>query len=312
VTPRRVAARAALLALALAAACDPSLPDPPPAAPRVNSVAPSGDGVPPALAEASVTFSAPVSPNGLVGGGRLVLVPAAEERAAVAAVESDAGAGGLALAAPGVVALEDGGRRAVLRLSAPLHARVPYVLVVSSRLEGAGGQAVLDAAGRRKPTVGAFTTGAAAGPPARPVIGQVRADAGTPEAGGEYLVLVSRGAGALDLFGHRLEKRTASGGVTSCVLGEGEVAPGGLALVVGGAYDQRYTVPAGTVVARCGTSSLLGGLANDRFPSLRLLDPLGVELSTAGAAGGPACAIALRVDLDGPDEPGNWECVEGD
>jgi hypothetical protein len=71
-------------------------------------------------------------------------------------------------------------------------------------------------------------------------------------------------------------------------------------------------LPEGTPVATCGSSSLLGGLANDRFPSLRLLDPLGGELSTAGAGGGPACAIALRLDLDGADEPGNWGCVEGD
>jgi hypothetical protein len=306
-------ARAGLLGLVLlAAACDPRLPDPPAAAPRVQEVEPSGEGVSPARAEAVVTFTAPVSPEGLTDGRRLVLVPAAAERAAVTAVDSDEGAGGLAGAARGTVVLEDGGRRAVLRLSAPLHALVPYVLVVSSRLAGAHGQAVLDAEGHRKATVAPFTTGAGAGPAARPVLAQVRADAETPEAGGEYVILVNRGAGALDLFGWRLEKRSAAGGVTSCVLGEGEVVPGGLALVVGGAYDQRYTLPAGAVVGTCGTSSLLGGLANDRFPSLRLLDPLGAVRSTAGAAGGPACAIALRVELDGADEPGNWECVESD
>jgi hypothetical protein len=96
------------------------------------------------------------------------------------------------------------------------------------------------------------------------------------------------------------------------VLGEGEVGRWGLALVVGGAYDQRYTRPGGTVVVQCGSSALLSGLANDRFPVLRLLDPTGAELSTAGVAGGPACAIALRIDLDGPDAPDNWECIDGD
>jgi hypothetical protein len=123
---------------------------------------------------------------------------------------------------------------------------------------------------------------------------------------------VNLGEGRLDLFGLRLEKRSSGASVSACVLGEGEVAPGGLALLVGGAYDQRYALPEGTVVATCGTSSFLGGLANDHFPSLRLLDPLGGVLSTAGAAGGPVCAIALRIELDGPDEPGNWGCVETD
>jgi hypothetical protein len=144
------------------------------------------------------------------------------------------------------------------------------------------------------------------------VIAQLRVDAETPEAGGEYVVVQNRGSGPLDLYGHRLEKRGTGGGVSSCVLGEGEVAPGGLALLVGGSYDQRYSLPGGTAVLSCGAAALLGGLANDRFPSLRLLDPAGSALSTAGAGGGPVCAIVLRVDLDGPDEPGNWGCVESD
>ncbi len=126
------------------------------------------------------------------------------------------------------------------------------------------------------------------------------------------MVIQNRGSGVLDLYGHRLEKRGPSGGVTSCVLGEGEVAQGNLALLVGGAYDQRYALPEGTAVLPCGSTALLGGLANDRFPALTLLDPSGAVLSTAGAAGGPVCAILLRTDLDGPDQPGNWGCVESD
>jgi hypothetical protein len=301
------ACRLALLGLA-AAACHRPEPERPP---RVERVEPSGQAVPPALAEASVEFSAPVAPEGLVDRRRLALAPAVAERAAVKAVESEEGAADLAGAVAGEVGLEDGGRRAVLRPAAPLHPLTPYALVLGA-VRGADGRAVLDAEGRRRTTVARFQTAAAAGPAARPVIGQVRVDAEPPEAGGEYLVLVNRGEGRLDLFGHRLEKRSAGGGTAACALGEGEVPPGGLALVVGGAYDKRYALPEGTVVARCGGSTFLGGLANDRMPALRLLDPAGAELSSAGAAGGPACAIVLRADLDGPDLPGNWECIDAD
>ncbi len=308
-TPRRIALAGLPL---LAAACGPRLPEPPPALPHIERVEPTGDGVPTALAEVRVTFSAPVSPEGLVDGRRMVLVPAASQREAVGAVESEAGATGLAGAVPGRIALDEGGRRAVLALAAPLHALVPYALVIGSKLRAADGRAVLDAEGRQKATVASFQTSPAGGPPSRPVIAQIRADAEAPEAGGEYVVIQNRGSGRLDLYGHRLEKRGPSGGVTSCVLGEGEVAQGDLALLVGGSYDQRYAVPQGTAVLPCGSTALLGGLANDRFPALRLLDPAGAALSTAGAAGGPVCAIVLRTDLDGPDEPDNWECIESD
>ncbi len=301
-----------LSALLLAAGCGPRLPEPPPALPRIERVEPAGGDVPTTLTEATVTFSAPVSPEGLVDGRRMVLVPATSQREAVAAVESEAGASGLAGAVPGRIALEEDGKRAVLALAAPLHALVPYALVIGSRLRAADGRAVLDAEGKQKATVATFQTGPAAGPPARPVIAQIRVDAEAPEAGGEYVVVQNRGSGPLDLYGHRLEKRGPSGGVTSCALGEGEVPPGGLALLVGGSYDRRYTLPDGTAVLPCGSTALLGGFANDRFPALRLLDPAGAVRSPAGAAGGPVCAILLRTDLDGPDEPQNWQCIESD
>jgi hypothetical protein len=311
VRPRCAPARplALLLSLLGPAACHRPEPEPPP---RVERVEPSGLAVPTALAEASVEFSAPVAPEGLVDRRLLALVPAAAERAAVKAVESAEGAAGLAEAVAGPVSLADGGRRVVLRPAGPLHPLLEYALVLGPGVRSADGGAVMDAEGRRRTTVARFQTAAAPGPAARPVIGQVRVDAGSPEAGGEYLVLVNRGEGRLDLYGLRLEKRAAGGGTSGCALGEGDVLPGGLALVVGGAYDQRYEVPSGTVVAPCGTSSLLGGLANDRMPVLRLLDPAGAELSSAGAAGGPACAILLRSDLDGPDVPENWECIDSD
>lgn len=306
------AARPALATLLFAAACHPGMPDAPEALPRVEKVEPTGSGVPTSLAEVSVTFTAPVSSEGLVDGRRLVLVPASAEHAAVQAVESEAGAAGLEGTVPGRIALEQDGKRAVLAPSAPLHALVSYVLVVGSKLRAADGRGVLDAEGRQRPTVAPFQTGAASGPPARPVIAQIRVDAETPEAGGEYVVIQNRGTGRLDLYGHRLEKRSPAGAVTSCALAEGEVAQGDLALLVGGGYDQRYQLPEGTAVLPCGSAALLGGLANDRFPALTLLDPSGAVLSTAGAAGGPVCAILLRTDLDGPDEPGNWGCVESD
>lgn len=310
---RRWRGRSAAGALSLlACACGPGMPGAPAALPHVERVEPAGTGVPTTVAQASVTFSAPVSPEGLVDGRRMVLVPAAAERDAVEAVDSEAGAIELPGSVPGRIALEAGDTRAVLRLEKPLHALVPYALVIGSRLRSADGRAVLDAEGRQRATVGSFQTGPAGGPPARPVIAQLRVDAETPEAAGEYVVVQNRGSGVLDLYGHRLEKRGPSGGVSSCALGEGEVAPGKLALLVGGAYDQRYALPDGTAVLACGSTALLGGLANDRFPSLRLLDPSGAVLSTAGAGGGPVCAIVLRVDLDGPDEPGNWGCVETD
>jgi hypothetical protein len=297
-------------ALLLAGACGvPLLPEP---APRVVAVEPSGAGVPVALAAVTVAFSSPVSPEGLTDGRLLVLVPAASERAAVAAVESGDGAADLAGAAPAWIGLADGGRTAVLHLGAPLHALVAYAVVIGSGVRDVDGRPVLDAAGRTKPTVARFETGPAPGPPARPVLAELRIDAETPEAGGEYVVLQNRGAGGLDLFGHRLEKRSASGAVTACALGEGVVAPGKLALLVGGAYDGRYLLPQGTLVVTCGTSSLLGGLANDRFPALQLRDPRAAILTTAGAAGGPVCAVAVRTDLDGPDEPWNWQCVEAE
>jgi hypothetical protein len=316
VTGARPAVALALAGTALLVAGGRRLPAPPAARPRVARVEPAGTEVPTALAEASVTFTAAVSPEGLVDGRRMALVPALDQAAAVKAVESEEGAAGLAAAAPGRIELADGGRRADLVLTAPLHARVTYALVVGSKVRAVDGRAVLDAEGRARATVANFQTGAAVGPPARPVIAEIRVDAEAPEAGGEYVVIQNRGQGALDLFAHRLEKQRADG-VTSCTLaagpGEaGDIATWGLALAVGGAYDQRYLLPEGTAVLPCGSSALLGGLANDRFPVLRLVDPAGSVLSTAGAEGGPVCAILLRSDLDGADEASNWECATSD
>jgi hypothetical protein len=300
--------RAALAALACGAlAC--GAPDPP-TLPRVQGVEPAGPAVPVALPAVSVTFTAPVASAGLVDGRRLVLVPEALATAARKSVESEAGAADLAGAAPGRVALEGGGTRAVLHLSARLHARTSYLLLVSSRLRAADGHAVLDAAGHRGPTEVRFEAGAEEGPAGRAVLTAMRVDADTPEAGGEYVEIANLGPGALDLFGLRLAKRTPTGGVSSCALGDGVVPPSSAGLVVGGAYDGRYPVPAAEPVVTCGATALLGGLANDHPPALELSDGLGELLTTLGAAGVPRCAVVVRLDLEGPDALSNLGCGE--
>ncbi|WP_242342587.1 lamin tail domain-containing protein [Anaeromyxobacter terrae] len=304
--------RAALLLLAVAC----GLPDPSPFV-RVEGGAPEGAGVAPEAVAAEFRFTGPIAPEGILDGGRLVLVPAADLREALDAVESDGGAAGLAARVPAAVSLADGGRRAVLTPVGPLRALAPYALVLSSRVHAADGRTVLDAEGRRRPSVVGFETARAAGPPPRPVLTEVRADAATPEAGGEYVEIANRGAGPLDLSGWRLAKRSATGALSSCTVSarpEDAVAAGAVALVVGGAYDGRYAVPAAARVLACGATALLGGIANDRPPDLLLLDPAGAVVSTFGAGGGaPICpAAAERIDVDGPDVAENLACAGGE
>lgn len=304
----------ALLLAALAAACGPE--EPPPLT-RVLSASPEGTGISPVLAEAEVRFTSPVDAASVERGGRLVLVPAAALRAALEAVESDEGGDGLGERVAASVSLDDGGRRAVLRPAVALRAHAPYALVLSSRTRDAGGRPVLDPEGRQRPFVSSFETGAAPGPPPRPVLTEVRADAETPEAAGEYVEIANLGEGRLDLFGWRLAKRTASGALSSCLFAPREedlVAPGALALATGGAYDGRYALPAGTPVVACGASALLGGIANDRPPEILLVDPAGEVASSFGVGGGaPRCAAAaVRVDPEGPDAPANLACAEGE
>jgi hypothetical protein len=313
---RRAPAIAAVLA-AVAASGGCGLPEPAEAV-RVVSVLPEGEEVPAALERAEVRFSGAVAPDGVLDGARIVLVPDERVRDALEAVESDAGAAALDGAVPAAVALEDGGRAAVLRPAAALRGRTVHAVVVSSRLRAAAGGAVLDPEGRRRPVVARFTTGAPPGPPPRPVLTEVRADAETPEAGGEWIEIANLGEGALDLAGFRLAKRSASGAVSSCALAPEEgraVPPGGVALAVGGAYDGRYALPAGVALARCGSSGLLGGIANDRPPDLALLDPSGAAASTLGAGGvAPECpgAVVARVDPDGPDAAWNLACGDAE
>jgi hypothetical protein len=307
---RRILALATILATS--AAC--GLPEAPPLV-RVVGAEPEGTAVPPEGAAAAFAFSAPVSAEGLSDGRRLVLAPADALRVVLDAVESEQGAVGLAEAVAASIALEAGGARVVLRPAAPLRARTSYALVLSSRAHDPDGRPVLDAEGRRRASVATFQTGAAAGPPPFPVITEVRADAATPEAGGEYVELANLGEGPLDLYGHRLAKRTATGAISSCALPpDAVIAPGAVALVVGGAYDGRYTLPPGVDAFACGATALVGGLANDRPPEVLLLGADGATLATFGQGGSaPLCpAAAVHLDPAAPDEAWNLACAEAD
>jgi hypothetical protein len=303
-----VSGRAAAALLAIAAC---GLPDPEPL-PRVVSASPAGPGAPVGSA-AAIRFSAAVDARGLVDGTRLVLVEADALRAAIAAVESEAGAPGVGVPARG--SLDEEGRRVVLRPDAPLRAFTPYALVLSSLARAADGRPVLDPDGRQRTFVATFETAAPEGPPPAPVLTEVRADAATPEAGGEYVEIANLGEGALDLRGHRLAKRTSAGALSSCPIlpaPDAIVPPGGVALVAGGAYDGRYVLPLAVPVLPCGATALLGGIANDRAPEILLADPTGAVIATLGAGGGLVCSAALeKIDPAGADAAANLACTEG-
>jgi hypothetical protein len=298
-----------VVALVAAAAC--GAPEPEPFA-RVIGVSPAGAAVPVGTS-AELRFSAPVAPDGLLDGRRLFLVEAAALAAAVAAAESDAGAAGVGV--PTHAAIEDGGRRIALRPTAPLRAFTGHALVLSSRARASDGRPVLDPEGRHRTFVARFETGAPEGPPPAPALTEVRADAETPEAGGEYVEVANLGPAPLELGGFRLGKRTAGGELAWCALPaepRSPLPPGGVAVVAGGAYDGRYALPPGVPLLGCGASALLGGLANDRAPELLLADPGGTVLATLGANGAPRCAGAVeKIDVAGEDVPGNLACTEG-
>jgi hypothetical protein len=170
-----------------------------------------------------------------------------------------------------------------------------------------------DLAGHREAAGEAFELSALPPRPA-PVLTEALADADAPEAGGEYAEVANLGTGPADLAGFAIAKRGASGAFTRCTIAAAAgvaVAPGAHALVVGGAYDGRYPVPAGTPVYRCGSTAFAGGLANDRAVALALEDPLGQVVSTLGIAeAAPRCATGSveRVDPAGADVSSNWAC----
>jgi hypothetical protein len=58
---------------------------------------------------------------------------------------------------------------------------------------------------------------------------------------------------------------------------------------------------------------VLGGLANDRAPAIRLEDPLGAVASSLGVDGpAPRCDASpvVRVEPAGPDAASNLACAE--
>ncbi|MBK9518975.1 MAG: lamin tail domain-containing protein [Anaeromyxobacter sp.] len=309
-----VSSRAQLAAAFLAlSACGPPLPDP---HTRVTGWAPTGSGVAPG-ALATVELSGPVSPAGVTDGRRVGLARGADARAVAAAVESEAGLGAGAPALPCAVSLSADGRRIELRPLMPLALGAVHALVLGP-LEDSAGRPVLDPEGRRRTFVATFETVAPPpGPPPRPVVTEVRADAATPEAGGEYVEVQNRGEGPLDLTGWRIAKRTTSGAWSSCELvaaAGGPVAPGAFALLTGAAWDGRYPVPAGLARAACASASLAGGLSDERPPEVRLLDLAGEVRAGLGEGGGaPRCpgGAVERLDPEGPDAAANLTCTAG-
>lgn len=302
--------RRAILA-ACAIAC--GLPDPG-AMVRVVEGAPAGADVDRSV-EPSIRFSGAVAPEGLVDGRRFLLVRQTELRAALAAAESEEGAVPSVPREAGAVELREGATRLVFRPSAPLAPGLQWALILSSRAQAPDGRHVLDAEGRLKPTVLEFVT--AALPPPGVLFTELRADAETPEAGGEYAEILNLGPGPLDLAGWRLEKRSATGSWSGCTVGQWAGAPtavGSVALLVGEGWDGRYGLPLGTALFPCGAGALAGGIANDRAPVLRLVDRAGAPAALLDATGTPPCLGALEGEYAAllPGEVAtNWGCTAG-
>ena len=143
---------------------------------------------------------------------------------------------------------------------------------------------------------------------------EVRAVAESPQAGGEYVELLNLGEEPLDLSGWRLEKRTSTGSLAGCTVATAAemLAPGAFGLLTSEAWDRRYPVPAGTVRFTCGSSTLAGGLSDERPPEVRLLDPAGALLATFGQGdAAPPCPAAVeRIDPLAPDQADNLACAE--
>jgi hypothetical protein len=257
----------------------------------------------------AVDFTGPISGDGLDEGRLVALARAPYAREVARALEAGEPPGPLALAADATLA--GGGQRLELRPRATLAGGAAFAVVVASTLRDPEGRPVLDPEGRRRTFVGTFST--VPGPPPRPVLTEARAVAATPQAGGEYVELLNLGEEPLDLSGWRLEKRTGTGVLAGCTVAAAAepLPPGAFGLVTSGAWDGRYPDADGAVRFTCGAASLAGGLADERPPELRLLDPSGALLATFGQGGAaPRCGAAVeRIDPAWPDEPANLACA---
>jgi hypothetical protein len=263
-----------------------------------------------------ITASEPLDPAGIVDGRRVALCREDDAAAVKRAASEPAGIepGSPVLAAR--ASLEDGARKAVLVPLAPLSAGGRFAVVVGPGLRAADGRTVLDADGRARAAVATFDVAAGSGEPVNAAITEVLSDAATPEAGGEYVEVENLSERPVDLGGFRLAKRGTSETFTRCTVAPrtgGPVQAGGRAIVVGGAWDGRYPLPPGTPVYQCGATALLGGLANDRAPAIRLEDPAGAVVSSIGVdEPAPRCAGGAleRLDPAGPDAASNLGCSE--
>ena len=161
---------------------------------------------------------------------------------------------------------------------------------------------------------GAWLPAATGSPTARVVVTEVLADAATPQAGGEYVEIANLGSGAADLTGWKLAKKSASGVVTRCTLAPvaGVLPVGAHGLVVGGSWDGRYALPSGATLFHCGATSLGGGLADERAPSLALESPAGAVVSGFGwSAASVRCTgrSTERIHPGGEDATANFACA---
>jgi hypothetical protein len=146
-----------LLVVAVAgASCGPAAPDP---APRVVSVTPEGEGVPPDAPGIAVRFSEPVEASGLEDGRFLAVAAEAGARSVATAAATATGIGSGAAVVRGRAALTDGGRRAEWTPDAPLDPMAAYAVVVGTGIRTVSGRAVLDPTGRKRAYASSFRTG---------------------------------------------------------------------------------------------------------------------------------------------------------
>jgi len=143
-------------ALAAIAACGPEAPEP---APRVVSVTPEGEGIPPDAPAASVLFTDPVEPSGVEDGRFVALATEADAKAAAAAAATVTGIPSGAAVVPAQVRLAEDGRRAEIVPDGPLEPLSAYAVVVGTGVRSVRGPLVLDPTGRKRAFATVFRTG---------------------------------------------------------------------------------------------------------------------------------------------------------